>query len=48
MARVELGAQTYNQYFQVNGKPAAGIAIYQLPGPTLSTWPNASGRKWSN
>jgi HAE1 family hydrophobic/amphiphilic exporter-1 len=32
VARVELGAQTYNQHFQVNSKPAAGIAIYQLPG----------------
>jgi hydrophobic/amphiphilic exporter-1 (mainly G- bacteria), HAE1 family len=32
VARIELGAQTYDQYFQVNGKPAAGIAIYQLPG----------------
>ncbi|HEX3997395.1 MAG TPA: multidrug efflux RND transporter permease subunit [Pirellulales bacterium] len=32
VARVELGAQTYSEYFQVNGKPAAGIAIFQLPG----------------
>ena len=32
VARVELGAQTYDQYFQVNGKPAAGIAVFQLPG----------------
>jgi HAE1 family hydrophobic/amphiphilic exporter-1 len=32
VARVELGAQNYNQYFQSNGKDAAGIAIYLLPG----------------
>ena len=32
VARVELGGQGYDQYFQMNGKPAAGIGIYQLPG----------------
>jgi len=31
VARVELGAQTYALDFKVNGKPAAGLAIYQLP-----------------
>jgi len=31
VARVELGAQTYSQEFRVNGRPAAGIAIYQTP-----------------
>jgi len=31
VGRVELGAQTYSQVFQLNGKPAAGIAIYQSP-----------------
>ena len=31
VARVELGAQTYALDFNVNGKPAAGLAIYQLP-----------------
>ena len=31
VARVELGAQTYAQDFKLNGKPAAGIAIYQTP-----------------
>jgi HAE1 family hydrophobic/amphiphilic exporter-1 len=31
VARVELGAQTYSQSFRVNGRPAAGIAIYQAP-----------------
>jgi hydrophobic/amphiphilic exporter-1 (mainly G- bacteria), HAE1 family len=31
MARIDLGAQTYSQDFKLNGKPAAGIAIYQTP-----------------
>jgi HAE1 family hydrophobic/amphiphilic exporter-1 len=31
VARVELGAQTYSQSFTRDGRPAAGIAIYQLP-----------------
>jgi hydrophobic/amphiphilic exporter-1 (mainly G- bacteria), HAE1 family len=29
---VELGAQTYGQIFTLNGKPAAGMAIFQSPG----------------
>ncbi len=32
VARVELGAQTYDLFFQNNGTPAAGIAVLQLPG----------------
>ncbi len=32
VGRVELGAQTYSQTFALNGKPAAGIAIFQSPG----------------
>src|SRR5437773_6197092 len=32
VARVELGAQKYNQIGRLNGNPAAIIAIYQLPG----------------
>ncbi len=31
VARVELGAQVYNYIGRMNGKPAAIIAIYQLP-----------------
>jgi HAE1 family hydrophobic/amphiphilic exporter-1 len=31
VGRVELGAQTYSQSFTLNGKPAAGIGIFQLP-----------------
>src|SRR5262249_11463101 len=32
IARVELGGQVYDIFFQQGGNPAAGIAIYQLPG----------------
>ena len=32
IGRVELGAQTYTMTSKLNGKPNAGIAIYQLPG----------------
>jgi multidrug efflux pump len=32
IARVELGAKSYTSISQLNGKPAATIAIYQLPG----------------
>jgi HAE1 family hydrophobic/amphiphilic exporter-1 len=32
VARVELGAQIYNIAGRLNGKPAAVMAIYQLPG----------------
>jgi hydrophobic/amphiphilic exporter-1 (mainly G- bacteria), HAE1 family len=32
IGRVELGAQTYGQIFTLDGKPAAGLAIFQAPG----------------
>ena len=32
VGRVELGAQTYAQVFNLNGKQAAGLAIFQTPG----------------
>jgi HAE1 family hydrophobic/amphiphilic exporter-1 len=32
VARMELGAQTYNMVGRYNGKPAAVVALYQLPG----------------
>src|SRR6201997_4066274 len=32
VARIELGAQTYNLKGRLNGKPAAIVACYQLPG----------------
>ncbi|MBX4927535.1 efflux RND transporter permease subunit [Rhizobium binae] len=31
IGRVELGAQTYSQSFTQNGRPAAGIGVFQLP-----------------
>ncbi len=32
IARIELGAETYGWFGQLNGKPAALVAVYQLPG----------------
>ncbi|MDJ0786582.1 MAG: multidrug efflux RND transporter permease subunit [Myxococcota bacterium] len=32
VARVELGAQNYNWYAELDGKPASNIGIYQSPG----------------
>ncbi|MGZ3358913.1 MAG: efflux RND transporter permease subunit, partial [Xanthobacteraceae bacterium] len=32
VATVELGAQTYGQVFSLDGKPSAGLAIFQAPG----------------
>ena len=32
VARIELGAQTYSMEGRLNGKPAALIALYQIPG----------------
>src|SRR5215831_15876094 len=32
VARVELGAQTYNIEGRLNGRPATVVAVYQLPG----------------
>jgi HAE1 family hydrophobic/amphiphilic exporter-1 len=32
VGRVELGAQTYGQMFSLDGRPAAGLAIFQSPG----------------
>jgi HAE1 family hydrophobic/amphiphilic exporter-1 len=32
VARVELGAEVYDVFFQKNGKAAAGVAVFQLPG----------------
>src|SRR4029077_12558575 len=32
VGRVELGARSYSQVFRMDGSPAGGIAIYQLPG----------------
>ena len=32
VARIELGAQTYSLQGRLNGKPAALVALYQMPG----------------
>ncbi len=32
VARVELGAQNYNLSCRLDGKPSAGLAVFQLPG----------------
>ena len=32
IARVELGAQTYDQFSLKNGQPAASVGVFQLPG----------------
>ena len=32
VARIELGAQTYSMQGRLNGKPAALVALYQMPG----------------
>ena len=32
LGRVDLGAQSYSQFCTFDGRPSAGIAIYQLPG----------------
>ncbi len=32
VARIEMGAQTYDMISRFNGKPTAGLAVYQLPG----------------
>jgi HAE1 family hydrophobic/amphiphilic exporter-1 len=35
VARVELGSDLYNFSSQLNGKPAATVAIYQIPGTNI-------------
>ena len=54
IGRVELGAQTYGQFFNLDGKQAAGLAIFQSPGanaldvaqrgraPGWRSWPRSS------
>jgi hydrophobic/amphiphilic exporter-1 (mainly G- bacteria), HAE1 family len=37
IGRVELGAQAYGQAFTANGKPAAGMAVFQSPGANALT-----------
>lgn len=37
VARVELGSQTYEQWCEISGNPAATLAIFQLPGANALT-----------
>ena len=32
VARIELGSQVYDQWCEINGRPAATLAVFQLPG----------------
>ncbi|WP_010586699.1 efflux RND transporter permease subunit [Schlesneria paludicola] len=32
VARIELGAQSYDSWTEIKGRPAAGIGVFQLPG----------------
>jgi hydrophobic/amphiphilic exporter-1 (mainly G- bacteria), HAE1 family len=41
IGRVELGAQTYGQFFKMDGQPAGGIAIYLLPDANALDTANA-------
>ena len=48
VARVELGAHTYNMIGRFNGKPAAIIAVYQLPGTNALAAAKALRSSWQN
>ncbi len=41
VARIELGAQTYNLESRLNGQPAAALGLYQLPGSNAVEASNA-------
>lgn len=45
IARVELGAQNYNQSCSLDGMPSVGLAIYQLPGTNALDVANGVRRK---
>src|SRR6476620_9965101 len=45
VATVELGAQTYGQVFSLDGKPSAGLAIFQAPGANALDVAGAVNRK---
>ncbi|MCC6889665.1 MAG: efflux RND transporter permease subunit [Hyphomicrobiales bacterium] len=45
IGRVELGAQTYNQVFSLDNRPAAGLAIFQSPGANALEVGNAVGKR---
>src|SRR5476651_1234917 len=48
VARVELGAQTYNVMGRFKGKPAAIIAVYQLPGTNALQAANGAKKLMTN
>ncbi len=45
IARIELGAQTYASWMEVSGQPAAGVAVFQLPGANSLSVANAVKEK---
>ncbi len=45
VARVEMGAQSYDQNSRLNGQPAAGIGIFQLPGSNALSVADAAKRR---
>jgi hydrophobe/amphiphile efflux-1 (HAE1) family protein len=45
VARLELGAQNYNQTCTLDGRPSVGLAIYQLPGTNALDVANGVRRK---
>ena len=49
VGRVELGAQTYGQFFNLDGKQAAGLAIFQSPGANaLDVADEVERRRWTS
>ena len=46
IGRVELGAQTYSQFFSYDQRPAAGVAIFSYPAPTHSARRRGWKRPW--
>src|ERR1700730_8646844 len=49
VARIELGSQTYSQQCLLDGRPAAGIAIYQAPDAnSLQVGKEVGGKKWTS
>ena len=46
IARIELGAQTYDITSRLNGQPAAVLGIYQLPAATPFRLPRPSANSW--
>ena len=45
VARVELGAQQYDQICRLNGRPSVGLAVFQLPGSNALDVAHAVKRK---